>query len=478
VKRFVTFLACFCCFALPARASDAGTNVKSELSGKVESLLQSGQFAALDSLARDLQQKSARFPGGDPQIYAFYEALGAIKDGDCGCMEGTIPFTVKQKQAAKWLSADPASPAAHMAMAMLWINYAWAARGGNYAADVAPQGLRDFHDRLQTANGYIANVDPTNNLFLQYERTELAEITPQAKDTIMAAFDATVRADPAWFPIYARKAEMLKEKWYGEPGELVRFAKSLLHSPDADIGQSAYAEIATEFVGGIAYNGGIEAICDDWPSLKRAYAAKEKSYGLSEDDADALLQYAAIFHDRDAVADALKQMRAYADQGYVRDMNNLGWEYLHAMGLPPRRDLAIAWYRKAADRGNSQAEFRLGEIFQDAPGGAAEALRWYELAGAQGESAATNNIGLMFEKGNGVTQDYKRAAGYYQKAAAEGGMRGEYHLGTLYERGLGVPQDDHLAMQWMIKAAQAGDHDARNWLLAHAAPDPRPDKAI
>jgi TPR repeat protein len=478
MKGIVTVLACLCCFVFRAAASDLGTNVRSELSGKAEALLQSGQFAALDSTARDLQQTNARYPGGDPQIYTFYEALGAISDGSCGCAKGTVPFAVKQEQAAKWLTADPASPPAHLAMAMLWINYAWAARGGNYASAVSQESFNDYHDRLVTANGYVANVDPTHNLFLYYERTDLAEITPQPKDTILAAFDAAVRADPAWFPIYTRKAEMLKEKWYGEPGELVRFAKSLLHAPGADIGQSAYAEIATEFVGGIAYNDGFEAFGDDWPALKRAYSAKEKNYGLSGDDSDALLQYAEIFHDQVAIADALKQMRAYAGQGYAYDMNNLGLAYQKGTGMPPQPDLAIAWYRKAADRGYSISQYNLGSIFENAPGGGPEALKWYTLAAAQGDSVATNNMGFMFENGKGVTQDYSRAAQFYEKAAAAGDMRGEYHLGTLYDRGLGVAKDDRLAMQWMIKAAQSGDHDARSWLLAHAVPEPRHDRSI
>jgi hypothetical protein len=87
-------------------------------------------------------------------------------------------------------------------------------------------------------------------------------------------------------------------------------------------------------------------------------------------------------------------------------------------------------------------------------------------------------MGFMFEKGEGVTQDYKRAAQFYEKAAAAGNIRGEYHLGTLYERGLGVAKDDHLALQWMTKAAGAGDHDARNWLRARARQESQSNKAI
>ena len=129
MTRIARFLAFICCFAMPGMCQ-AAVSANAEFSDKVESLLQSGQFAALDSLARSLQQKDSRFAGGDPKVYTFYTGLGAIKEGGCDCSsQGTVPFAAKRRSLEKWLSANPKSTAAQTAMAMLWINDAWAARG-------------------------------------------------------------------------------------------------------------------------------------------------------------------------------------------------------------------------------------------------------------------------------------------------------------------------------------------------------------
>lgn len=474
------FLACLCCFAMPG-VCQAAVNANAELSDRVESLLQSGQFAALDSMARSLQKEDARFAGGDPKIYTYFTGLGAMKEGGCGCSPqgtGTVPFAVKRQSIEKWLSANPKSTAARTAMAMLWINDAWAARGHFYMSQTSPEQWHDYRDRLQTASGYISRLDPKDDIFVLYELSLLAEVTRSPRDTIMASWGIAVREDPAWFPFYARQARMLKQKWYGGPGELVHFVHSLLDKPGGDIGQTAYAEIATALSDGIFDNDGFEAVGGDWPALKRAYATKEKRYRLSEDDAYALLQYAAVFHDQETATAALAHIRDYADQGYSLDMNNLGWAYLNATGVPVQRDLAVSWYRKGAAQGNVISQYQLGWIFERTPGGGEEALKWYGLAGAQGYTTAVNNMGFMFEHGSGVAQDYRKAASLYEDAAGKGDLRAEFHLGTLYDRGLGVAKDEDLALKWMTKAAEDGDHDARAWFRDRAKALAQPDNTL
>lgn len=476
MTRIARFLALICCFAMSGMC-EAAVNANAELSDRVESLLQSGQFGALDSMARSL--RDSRFAGGDPKVYTFYTGLGAIREGGCDCSsQGTVPFAAKRQSLEKWLSANPKSTVAQTAMAMLWINDAWAARGHGYMSEVSPEQWHDYHDRLQTAYGYASRLDPKDDFFVLYEMSLLAEVTPSPRNTIMASYGIAVREDPAWFPFYARQARMLKEKWFGKPGEQVRFARSLLDKPGGDVGQSAYAEVATALSDGIFNNDGFEAVGGDWPALKRAYAVKEKRYRLSEEDAYALFQYAAVFHDQDAVAAALAHMRDYADQGYSLDMNNLGWAYVHGTGVPVQRDVAVSWYRKGAAQGNVVSQYQLGWILERTPGGGAEALKWYGLAGAQGDTTAVNNMGFMFEHGEGVTQDYLRAVSLYEDAAGKGDLRAEFHLGTLYDRGLGVAKDESLAVKWMTKAAEGGDHDARAWFRDRAKALAQPDNTL
>jgi TPR repeat protein len=66
-----------------------------------------------------------------------------------------------------------------------------------------------------------------------------------------------------------------------------------------------------------------------------------------------------------------------------------------------RRDYAeaVAWYRKAADKGLATAQYNLGVAYANGDGvlqDDAEAARWYRLAADQGYPAAQLNLGLAY----------------------------------------------------------------------------------
>jgi TPR repeat protein len=69
------------------------------------------------------------------------------------------------------------------------------------------------------------------------------------------------------------------------------------------------------------------------------------------------------------------------------------------------------------------------------------AMNWYRKAADQHDDSAQNNIGYLYEKGLGVARDYSQAACWYQLAAATGYTRAQYHLGILYDLGHGVAHD-------------------------------------
>ncbi len=69
---------------------------------------------------------------------------------------------------------------------------------------------------------------------------------------------------------------------------------------------------------------------------------------------------------------------------------------------------------------------------------------------------------MLYYHGQGVPQDYAKAAYWYDKAAAQGFARADYILGVLYERGQGTPQNYIEAYKYFVlaKAAAYDDEDA------------------
>src|SRR5215467_6097985 len=86
-----------------------------------------------------------------------------------------------------------------------------------------------------------------------------------------------------------------------------------------------------------------------------------------------------------------------------------------------------------------------------------EALKWTRRAAKRGDPDAQNGLGQMYENGEGVPQNYAQAAKWYRKAAEHvpnlgGAGQGRNNLGLLYLSGHGVPKDVVRAYMWFLLA--------------------------
>jgi hypothetical protein len=77
-----------------------------------------------------------------------------------------------------------------------------------------------------------------------------------------------------------------------------------------------------------------------------------------------------------------------------------------------------------------------------------QALRIWLDAAQAGDAEAQFTVGEIYERGLGVAPDYAQAAEWYQKAAAQNYSRAFFNLGSLHEQGLGVPQDKLKALDF------------------------------
>jgi len=126
------------------------------------------------------------------------------------------------------------------------------------------------------------------------------------------------------------------------------------------------------------------------------------------------------------------------------------------LGPPPSEDLV-----ERASAGDADACFGLAEHYRLGRGVVANgrtAMRWYECAARSGHAGARYQMGRLFETGDGVRQDFKRAAELYRLATDLGRFpAAQYALGQLHYSGRGVANDYGLAIQWFRRAAD-GDY--------------------
>ena len=159
--------------------------------------------------------------------------------------------------------------------------------------------------------------------------------------------------------------------------------------------------------------------------------------------------------------------RKAAEQGDSAAQYSLGYCYQKGIGVTKDEKQSVEWYRKAAEQGHAEAQAALGYCYQNGIGvtkDEKQAVEWFRKAVEQGYAAAKNNLGYCYQNGIGVAKDGKQAVEWYRKAAEQGLAVAQYNLGFCYDYGIGVAQDEKQAVEWYRKAAQQGHQDARDAL--------------
>ena len=109
-----------------------------------------------------------------------------------------------------------------------------------------------------------------------------------------------------------------------------------------------------------------------------------------------------------------------------------------------------------ARNGDVLAEVYLGALYLS--GSApdyAQALAWTRKAAERGNAAAQHNLGFIYDRGVGVRRDPSAAINWYRRSAKQGHSRAQWRLAALFRAGDGAPQDFDLAASWMRKAGRS-----------------------
>lgn len=151
--------------------------------------------------------------------------------------------------------------------------------------------------------------------------------------------------------------------------------------------------------------------------------------------------------------------RKAAEQGCAPAMNDLGANYQNGSGVEKNSAAALEWYRRAAELGNSMAMANLGRVYELGEGVPADErlmVHWYRKGAELNSSDAQLALGHCYETGHGVVQNHALAAYWYSRAAALGEPVAWLRLGCLYDSGMGVPHDVSLAVRFYRRAAEQG----------------------
>ena len=163
---------------------------------------------------------------------------------------------------------------------------------------------------------------------------------------------------------------------------------------------------------------------------------------------------------------ALTELEKKADT--ANDYLELARRYRQGIGTAPDMKKSMEWLRKAAEKGNINAQFSLGYLYLSGTGGPrsmSKALEWLTKAANSGHANAQFYLGSICESGEGLrAPDKVKAASWYTMAAERGHSEAQFRLAMLYQAGTGVVKNETEAKRWLKASAANGNVLAKSEL--------------
>ena len=130
---------------------------------------------------------------------------------------------------------------------------------------------------------------------------------------------------------------------------------------------------------------------------------------------------------------------------------------------PPDYVQAAAWYRRAADQNNAEAQFRLAALYRDGRGvtrDMAAAAEWYHKAAELGNASAQGTLAILYSMGQGVPHSDVEAYYWFALAAAAKGPEQEHYAANRQSMAARITADELADAQERVN----------RWVAAHPRP--------
>ena len=182
------------------------------------------------------------------------------------------------------------------------------------------------------------------------------------------------------------------------------------------------------------------------------------SMSAEQGDADAQLHVGRCLEEMNASnEEILAAYRKAAEMGNTEAMCFLGdWCSYGEMGLPVDMNEAYSWWRKAAERGNSYAQNKVGICFDFGLGikeSKKEAVKWCKRAASKDYIPAVHVLGLCYYFGNGVRMNMREALKCFKRAAKYDYAEAVWMNGNYY---YDIVHDEEEGIRYYKRAAELG----------------------
>jgi len=273
---------------------------------RVHTLLEQGNYAELESLAQTNRSERGRFIAGAWRNMNFFNSVvwmpgvALPRDSD---------YQQQCEKLKKWQAARPDSASARIALAKFYVSYADFARGTGYANTVSNRQWKQYHVRTAIAKQALLEAATLKDRDPQWYFVMecIAQNEGWEKADTRELLDQALAFEPDYYHFFRPYTGYLLPQWYGEPGEILAFAKEMAATRPEPASSIVYFQVVS----------GIACYCEseiaqlktaDWQKLQLGFANLQAAYGLDNLNANRLAEMAMVFGDRPVAREAFSHV--------------------------------------------------------------------------------------------------------------------------------------------------------------------------
>lgn len=219
------------------------------------------------------------------------------------------------------------------------------------------------------------------------------------------------------------------------------------------------------------YLNGAEGVQKDVAKTKETLALGVER---EKDGTTTLINLAMVLESVDKKpAEAFVHYKKAAEKGNVDAMFKVGSMYAEGTGVEKKdQKQAFTWYKSAAEKGSAAAMFGLATAYEKGEGieaSAKDSKEWLIKSAVNGWPVAMRQLGVNYRDGKGFIKDMLASVTWLQKAVANSDGESAMILAEMFESGKDIPRDLRTANMLYTKVAEAGSAEAQTKLGSHFA---------
>lgn len=284
---------------------------------QVNSLISKGDFQALEGVAQHYRTVEPSFSSGSGTVSAFYESILNFYMGfEHGLKEGHYysdePF---ERFISRWKKAYPHSDTAQVALAKYYYVRGWKIRGSGFVNKVKEKELQTFQEYITKAKSTLLAVEHPDSLPEYYDtQIELSDGLPVTGGEVQEFLQEGVKHSPKYWPLYHTTIRFLLYRWFGQNGDLNRYAQWAATQPNAPYSPLImYARIANTTTGYTTNAKEFLSYDFSWPHVRAGYLLLAKEGNLYPPRLRSFLWMAVLYKDKDTAKVLFKIPEVYSD---------------------------------------------------------------------------------------------------------------------------------------------------------------------